>query len=203
MDKSQFLSELRDRLAGLPGEDIERSMDYYSEMIDDRMEEGLSEEEAVRAMGSLEEVVAQILTETSLPKLVKARVKHKQSVLRAWEIILLILGSPVWLPLCIAALVIFLAIYLVIWSVILTLYAVDFSVAASGIAGFLGAFVLFFHGRLAQGSFLLGSGLACAGLAVLMFFGFNIIAKGVLILSKKIILGIKSCFIRKKGDSLQ
>ena len=200
MNKSEFLSELQDRLAGLPGEDIARSVDYYSEMIDDRMEDGLSEEEAVRAIGPMDEVAAQILTETPLPKLVKARVKRKQSGLRAWEIILLILGSPVWLPLVIAALVIFLAVYLVVWSVILSLYAVDFSVAVSGIAGFAGAFVLAFGGRLAKGVFLLGGGLSCMGLAVLMFFGFNFITKGVLFLSKKMLLGIKSCFIRK-GDS--
>ena len=201
MNKPEFLSGLRERLAGLPEEDIGRSMEYYSEMIDDRMEDGLSEAEAVLAMGSLDEVVAQILAETSLPKLVRARVRRRRPLLRAWEIVLLVLGSPVWLPLCIAALVIFLAIYLVIWSMVLTLYAVDFSVAVSGIAGLLGAFALVFHGRLAQGIFLFGGCLACAGLAVLMFFGFNFITKGVLVLSKKIILGIKSCFIRK-GDSL-
>ena len=200
MNKSEFLSGLRERLAGLPEEDIQQSLDYYGEMIDDRVEEGLSEEEAVEAMGSVEEVAAQILAETSLPKLVRARVRRGRPLLRAWEIVLLILGSPVWLPLVIAALVIFLAIYLVIWSVILTLYAVDFSVAVSGIAGFAGAIVLAFGGRLAQGAFLLGSGLSCAGLAVLMFFGFNIITKGVLFLSKKMLLGIKSCFIRK-GDA--
>ena len=199
MNKSEFLSELRERLAGLPEEDIARSVDYYSEMIDDRVEEGLSEEEAVRAMGSVEEVAAQILTETPLPKLVKARVRRNRSP-RAWEIILLILGSPVWLPLVIAALAIFLTVYLVAWSVILSLYAVDFSVAVSGIAGFAGAFVLAFGGRLAQGVFLFGGGLSCAGLAVLMFFGFNFITKGLLFLSKKMILGIKSCFIRK-GDA--
>lgn len=201
MNKPEFLSGLRERLAGLPEGDIGRSMDYYSEMIDDRMEEGFSEEEAVRAMGSVEEVAAQILTETSLPKLVKARVKRGRSVLRVWEIILLILGSPVWLPLGIAALVIFLVIYLLIWMTVLVLYTVDLSVAVTGIAGFLGSFVMLFHGRPAQGIFLFGNGLACAGLAALLFFGFNFIAKGVLMLSKRMLLVIKSGFIRR-GDVL-
>lgn len=200
MNKQEFLSELWERLAGLPGEDIGRLMDYYSEMIDDRMEEGLSEEEAVRAIGSIDEVVAQILMENSLPKLVKAKVKRNRAP-KVWEIILLILGSPIWLPLCVAALVIFLVIYLIILVMVLVLYVVDLSVAAAGIAGFLGAFVQVFGGRLAQGAFLLGGGLACIGLAVLLFFGFNIIAKGLVILSKKMLRGIKSCFIRK-GDAL-
>ena len=197
MNKQEFLSELWEHLAGLPGDDIGRSMDYYSEMIDDRMEEGLSEEEAVRAIGPMDEVVAQILMETSLPKLVKAKVKRNRAP-TVWEMILLILGSPIWLPLCIAALAIFLVIYIIIWVIVLVLYVVDLSVAVSGIAGFLGAFVQVFGGRLAQGAFFLGGGLACIGLAVLLFFGFNIIAKGVLILSKKMLWGIKSCFIRKE-----
>ena len=200
MTKLEFLATLRDRLAGLPGEDIGRSMDYYSEMIDDRMEEGVSEEEAVQAIGSMDDVVAQILMETSLPKLVKAKVSRNRS-LRAWEIVLLILGSPIWLPLALAALVILLAVYIVIWSMMLVLYAVDLSMAATGIAGLLGAAAQMFGGRLAQGAFLAGSGLACAGTAVLLFFGFNLVAKGVLVLSKKMLLGIKACFVRK-GDAL-
>lgn len=199
MSKQEFLSELWERLAGLPGEDIGRSMDYYSEMIDDRMEEGLTEEEAVQAVGSMDDVVTQILMETSLPKLVKAKVRRNRAP-RAWVIILLILGSPIWLPLCLVGLVVFLVIYLVIWMLVLVLYAADLSVAAGGIVGFFGAFAQVFSGRLAQGAFLLGGSLASVGLAVLLFFGFNLITKGVLILSKKMLLGLKACFIGK-GDA--
>ena len=200
MNKHEFLSELWERLSGLPSEDIGQSLDYYNEMIDDRMEEGLSEEEAVRAIGSVDEVVAQILMETSLPKLVKAKVKRKRSA-PIGQIILLILGSPIWLPLCILALAISLVLYLLLWVLVLVLYAVDLCVAAVSLSGFLGAFVQVFGGRLAQGAFLLGSGLACMGLAVLLFFGFNLVTKGVLILSKKMLRGLKSFFIGK-GDTL-
>lgn len=54
MTKEQFLRAVRERLTGLPQSDIDRSLDFYSEMIDDRIDEGLSEEEAVAAMGSPE-----------------------------------------------------------------------------------------------------------------------------------------------------
>lgn len=47
MNKQEFLVKLRKGLSGLPKEDIEERLTFYSEMIDDRMEEGLSEEEAV------------------------------------------------------------------------------------------------------------------------------------------------------------
>ena len=64
MCKQAFLDELRERLTGLPQEDIDERLDFYAEMIDDRVEEGLTEEEAVAAIGTVEEVFAQIVEET-------------------------------------------------------------------------------------------------------------------------------------------
>ena len=84
MDKLAFLSALRDRLSGLPDEDVEQSVEYYGEMIDDRIEDGLSEADAVEAVGCVEEIAVQIMTEVPLPKLVKAKVRPKRA-LRIWE----------------------------------------------------------------------------------------------------------------------
>ena len=67
MKKNEFLEELKTRLWAMPEADKERSVDYYSEMIDDRMEDGLSEEEAVAAIGDLDEIVSQILSESPRP----------------------------------------------------------------------------------------------------------------------------------------
>ncbi len=61
-------------------------------MIDDRMEEGLSEDEAVSAVGFVDEIVAQIVADIPLTKLVKEKTKLKKR-LRAWEIVLLVLGA--------------------------------------------------------------------------------------------------------------
>ena len=44
MKKNDFLWGLAEGLRGLPPEDLERWVDYYREMIDDRMDDGLSEE---------------------------------------------------------------------------------------------------------------------------------------------------------------
>ena len=46
MTKNEFIEKLRARevLFGLPEEDIARSISFYGELIDDRMEEGMSEE---------------------------------------------------------------------------------------------------------------------------------------------------------------
>ena len=63
MTKNEFLAELKERLAGLSEADLNRSMDYYAEMIEDRMEDGLSEEEAVKEVGTPAAIAEEILKE--------------------------------------------------------------------------------------------------------------------------------------------
>ena len=75
MSKQEFFEGLRKGLSGLAKEDIEERISFYNEMIDDRMEEGLTEEEAVAEMGSIDMIVEQILSETPISKIVKEKVK--------------------------------------------------------------------------------------------------------------------------------
>ncbi|MGN0968801.1 MAG: DUF1700 domain-containing protein [Oscillospiraceae bacterium] len=196
MNKQQFLAAIGEQIQSLPPGDVEKSLDYYCEMIDDRMEDGLSEEEAVAALGSPEEIAAQILMETPLPKLVKAKLKPSRA-LKAWEIVLLVLGSPVWLPLLLAAGIIVLAVYIVLWAVIVVLYAVDLSFAAAAVGGIAGLFLLLYGGIPVQAVLFLGGGLVCAGLAILLFFAFNQVTRCLIGLSKMPVHWIKGRFIGK------
>ena len=198
MNKKAFLWALMDGLSGLPMEDIERSLDYYSEMIDDRMEDGLSEEEAVAAMGPVKEICAQILAETPLSRLVKEAVRPKRK-LRVWEIVLLVLGSPVWVPLVAAAVIVVVSVYLSVWAVLLSLYAADLSVAVTGLAGGVALVQMLMAGRTAEGILFLGAGLVCIGLAILLFFGFNQVTKGLVWVTKRGLLALKGCFVRKEA----
>ena len=105
MNKQEYLEAIRSRISAMPADDVNRFMDYYSEMIDDRVEDGLSEEEAVADMGSPDAAVEQILEDMPLTKLVKEKIKPKHE-LKAWEVVLIVLGSPVWIPLLIPALIV-------------------------------------------------------------------------------------------------
>ena len=60
MNKQEFLSELREKLSGAPQSEIEDRSICYGEMIDDRIDDGLSQEDAIGEMGSIEDIVAQI-----------------------------------------------------------------------------------------------------------------------------------------------
>ena len=58
MNKTEFLVRLQQGLTGLPQEDIDERLNFYNEMISDRMEDGLGEEEAVACVGDRNDVFA-------------------------------------------------------------------------------------------------------------------------------------------------
>ncbi len=197
MNKTQFLDELKRRLTGLPQSDLDERLEFYSEMIDDRMEDGLTEEEAVAEIGSVDEIVAQIMADIPLSKLVKEKVKQRRG-LKAWEIVLLVLGSPVWLPLGIAAFAVCLSLYVVLWAVLVCFWAVDLALAVSALGGIAAAVFYVTKGNIAGAGMMLGAAILCAGLAILAFLGCLALTKGLLRLTKKMLLGIKSLFIGKE-----
>ena len=197
MSKQEFLVQLRKGLSGLPQEDIEERLTFYSEMIDDRMEEGLSELEAVSAIGTVDAIITQILSDTPLTKLVKEKAKPKRTV-KPLKIVLLILGSPIWLSLLIAAFAIILAAYIVVWSVVITLWSIEASFAACTLGGIVSAAFFSFQGNGFTGLAMLSAGVICAGLSIFMFYGCKAATKGILLLTKKMALGIKTLFVGKE-----
>lgn len=172
-------------------------MTFYSEMLDDQMEEGLSEEEAVAAVGPVDEIVRQIIADTPLAKLAKERMRPRRQ-LKAWEIVLLVLGSPLWLSLGLAAIAVIFAFYVVLWSVSVSLWAVFASLAVCAVGG-LPAFAVLIARSGAAALAILAAGMVCAGLAIFLFFGCRAATKGILTLTRRIASWLKHCFLRKEA----
>lgn len=63
MKKEEFLAELASELRDLSKEDIARSLEFYGEMIDERVEDGMSVEDAVAELGGAEKVAQQVMAE--------------------------------------------------------------------------------------------------------------------------------------------
>lgn len=61
MNKDKFLVELREYLRILENQEQEDILEEYAQHIDMKMQKGLSEEEAIRDFGPMEELAAQIL----------------------------------------------------------------------------------------------------------------------------------------------
>lgn len=198
MNKQEFLGQLRKGLYGLPQDDVEERLTFYGEMIEDYIEEGISEEDAVSKIGSVDEIVSQIVAETPLTKIAKERIKPKRK-LSAGEIVLLVLGAPLWLSLVISALAVIFSLYISLWSVLVSLWAVFASLAACSIGGVLACVIFTVSDNFTSGIAILAAGLVCAGLAIFMFYGCKAATKGTLLLTKKIAIWIKNCFIKKEN----
>ena len=197
MNRKEFLNEVERRLHGLPAEDISKALDYFGEMIDDRTEDGMSEEEAVAEIGTAQEAAEGILMELPLKKVVRARGTPRRA-LKAWEIVLIALGSPVWLPLLLAALVLVLTLYILMWTVVVVLYCVDIALFAAGIGGTAFGIAYVVSAKLPGGIMLIGAGAACLGMAMLALSGCNLTAVGMAKLSRAIGRRIKSIFVKRR-----
>ncbi len=197
MNKQAFLTTLKEKLSGLPQSDVNERLNFYSEMIDDRMEDGLSEEQAVSAIGVVDDIAAQIISETPLIRIVKEKITPKKR-LRVWEIVLLVLGSPIWLSLLIAILAIIISLYVSLWSVVISLWAAFASVVAGALGGIASGIGLALYQNTLTGIALIGIGIVCAGVLILFFFVCNAVTKGMLLLTKKIAVWIKNFFIKRE-----
>lgn len=197
MRKDEFLGKLQSRLRGLPPQDIEERLSFYGEMIDDRTEDGLTEEEAVREIGTVDEIVAQIIEDTPFIKLAKQRIKPKRKM-RTWEIVLLTAGSPIWISLLIAAFAVVLSLHAALWSVIVSLWAVFASLVGCAVGGLIGGIVFACVGYVPSGMATLGAAVFCAGLSILAFFGCKAATKGAARLTRLMALSIKKCFVGKE-----
>lgn len=197
MSKTEFLFALRSGLAGLPQEDVEERLAFYAESIDDRMEEGMSEEEAVAAVGSVDEIVSQTVADIPLTKLVKEKIKPART-LKGWEIALIIIGFPLWFPLLIAAGAVVFSLYVVVWSLIISLWAVELGAAVSALGAVAAGAVHLFLGNTLPGLAMIGAGIFGAGLSVFLFFGCLAASKGILRLTKNAAVSVKNRLFRKE-----
>lgn len=178
MNKREFLKQLRAALAPLSRQEVEDRLTFYSEMIDDRMEEGLSEAEAVAAVGPVAVIAAQILSESGHSMVVV----RKPS--RALLITLAVLGFPLWCPLLIAAFAVVLSLYASVWAVIISLWAVFASLAICAPVCVAGGIILICTGHFLTGIAAIGIALVCAGLSIFLFFGCCGAVKGTVYLTK-------------------
>ena len=197
MTKLQFLFALHDKLSALPQDDIEERLSFYGEMVEDRMEEGLSEEDAVSAAGSVHEIVNQIVADIPIAKIVKERTRPKRR-LSAGKILLLALGSPIWFPLGIAGFAVILSLYVSLWAVIISLWAVFASFVGCAFGCLVAGIVFAVFGNGLVGIAVIGGALVCAGIAILWFFGCKAGTKGALLLTKNIVPWIISLFVKKE-----
>ena len=194
MDKEAFLKQLESRLQGLPRDELEERLAFYSEMIDGRISGGAAEEDAVAALGPVEPIVAQITAEIPLSRLMRGKAKREKR-LNGGRIALLVLGAPLWLPLLIAGAAVALSLYAVVWAAVLCLWIADVSLGAAFVACLISTAPYLQAGNLSGAALAAGAGLACLGMAILLFFLCAGLTRAVLWGSGRALTRLKTAFI--------
>ena len=166
MTKQAFLEQLRKGLSPLSQKEREERINFYSEMIDDRMEEGLTEEAAVAAIGDMNTIIAQITADSSIEKPAKQPKKPN----KAGTIALLVLGAPIWLSLLVAAFAVALSLYVVFWAVIIVFWSIFVTLIACAVGGVIVTIAYIALGDPLIALAILGGSLVCAGVAILLYF---------------------------------
>ena len=203
MNKLSFLDELYHLLKSLPSAERQQHLDYYAEMIDDRVEDGLSEEASVAALGSAADIAAQILGDIPQKKMRRYPV---------WATVLTVLGSPLWITLLLAAAAVvlsivlslaavYISVFVTLWALLAALYITDLALALSFLACTAGGVFYLAQGiGIAAPSLLFfGTGLVCAGCTVLLFFLCNWLFRLLWRLNKWSAMKIAGIFRRKGG----
>ena len=130
MNKTQFCALLGDKLKPyLSPKEMYKTLNFFEEMIDDRIDEGLSEEEAVSQLGDINIIVDQILDEHNIEK--KQTKLVWRFIPRELGFINIVLLFPAWIT-----------IFSLVASLFIVILSIIFSIVFSIIAIFIGGILL-------------------------------------------------------------
>ena len=198
MRKQDFIKELRLNLSFLPKEEIDDRISFYSELIDDKIEEGVKEEDAIKSIGNINEIIDQIINDMPLSKIAKDKIKPKRK-LSGLEITLIIVGSPIWLSILLSLIAVLFSLYIIGWSIVISIWAILISLIAVLVAGIVLTIISLFSNIYIVALSYLGATLVILGLTILMHYVCKIITKLYIKITKLIVLSIKKKML-KRGE---
>lgn len=133
MSKREFLNTLRGYLRGFSDEEIERAVMYYDELISDKQEQGMSEKEAVRALGDVRTISRQLQAEFA-----GERFSGKATIAKAhhnFSKVLRLFATPALFPLGIVYLAFYIALAATVFALVVAFGAAAIALAAATVPG--------------------------------------------------------------------
>lgn len=183
MSKVEFLKELEKGLWQLDKEERKERIKFYAEMIEDLIEEGNSEEQAIEKIGDTKKIILQILEES-----------ENKKPRTAWKNTLLIAGSPIWFVFLASAFVVVISLYASFFAVVVSSWAVFGSLVGAGVGGLI-MFVAT-SSTLLQSLALAGACIFAVGLSIVVFFGAKWLTKQLIFVGSKTVEVIKNAFVK-------
>lgn len=137
MTKNEFIEKLKKELQNESYQTVCQTITYYEEMIDDLVEDGYSEKEAVSKLGHLKDIVANVHGQEFI------EIKKMKKSTSITMIVLLILGFPLWGALVAAGACLLLSLLILIWCIPLATVSLAISGSIAFVVGIMGGLVLF------------------------------------------------------------
>lgn len=206
MTRNEFISSLSARLHSIPEAEKNKALDWYSELICDRMEE-MPEADAVSGIGSVDEIADEILSQyrqnttavhSSDGTEPQSRRSPDKGVNTALVIFAAVVLSPIWLPLLITGLSLALVAVLLVWCAVVTVGVMLVSAAAVGAVGLVYGFWALFVINPAYGLLVLGTALISAGLTLALIPLIVVTVKGAAEFTVWSV-GKICCLVHRKG----
>lgn len=200
MKKDEFLSSLERLLRSLKREERNRFLSYYAEMIEDYMEDGCEEEDAVQRIGSPGEIAQEILSDRGAQP-----ARPTPTWMKICVIVLLILGSPLWGSLvlaafccALAAVIAVMSAYVVIWCIPVVFGACSVSSLVLAVVSTVGSVIIMFRDT-ATGMVQMGSGILSAGVFLVTALFTWELGKRFIGVTKKFSRWLAGLFQKKRG----
>lgn len=163
MNKKVFLDKLRKNLKNFDSQEQEKFINYYEEMVEDYKENGYTEEEAILKIGDPNDIARDILKEQDM---IILNIPSTSS--KVLNLILLILGFPLWGSLLLCFILLILSAYIIIWCIPVITGSLSIGLFATAIVGIIGSpFVII--KTFCTGIVQFGLGVSSIGFAVLFF----------------------------------
>ena len=206
MTRNEFITSLSARLHSIPEAEKNKALDWYSELICDRMEE-MPEADAVSGIGSVDEIADEILSQyrqnttavhSSDSTEPQSRRSPDKGVNTALVIFAAVVLSPIWLPLLITGLSLALVAVLLVWCAVVTVGVMLVSAAAVGVVGLVYGFWALFVINPAYGLLVLGTALISAGLTLALIPLIVVTVKGAAEFTVWSV-GKICCLVHRKG----
>lgn len=179
MRKQEFMRRLSNCLVLLPETERQATLEFYIEQIDDRIDDGMDEEQAVASLESPEDIAAAILINRDADKDAaplemphetannsRKKVPYIKIIIGILIIILLIMTGFIWAPIALILIAIPVTIYLGLWGILLSAAActIGFAFAAVVLISIgIGTFSTSSGAAISH----VGAGIGCIGLGIL------------------------------------
>lgn len=191
MNKAEFLKELAFHLQKMSDSEKKKFITYYDEMISDYVENGRTEVEAVKKIGTPLKIAEELLEDYDSVKLNLPFTSNK-----LLNIGITIIGFPLWGSVLLTLVLLVFSAYVLIWCVPVAAGAGCVGFFSSAIIGMIGTPWVFTR-SIPLGVIQLGTSMASIGISMLLGIATMSMSKTFVNITKKFNVKLVKLFRRK------